>query len=112
MGSSPIRRKAVSSELTEALTVVPVAGCQREPTTAQPKSMSRRSTLYYFARFGEPSMAQMTAAQKSDAQALADKCEALGLDWSKVFALIQTLLPLILDLFKKEPPGPQPAQAG
>ncbi len=54
-----------------------------------------------------PTMA-MTAHEKSQVDALKAQCEAAGLDWSKVFALVQQLLPLILALFNKEP-NPTPA---
>lgn len=62
-------------------------------------------------------MAKMTAAHKQQAAALGlteaqiAECEAAGIDWSKLFAIIQQLIPLILSLFvKTPPPNPPPAQ--
>jgi hypothetical protein len=60
----------------------------------------------------------MTAQHRSQAQSLGlsdaqiSQIEAAGLDWTKVFAFIQQILPLILQLFVNPTPTPAPAPPG
>jgi uncharacterized protein YidB (DUF937 family) len=56
---------------------------------------------------------QHEALKGALAPQVVQQIDTMGIDWSKLIAMLNTLLPLILALLPKTPPGTaQPAQSG